>query len=100
LQHTPFPVGASHSLELRYLFNVGGAPPLDSGQRVLSEQMIGYWSQFVTKGAPEAAGQPGWPVMAGHSGPRMSLRPGGTKVITTFAESHQCPFWAPLKGKS
>jgi para-nitrobenzyl esterase len=101
LRHVPFPVGASHSLELRYLFNVGGAPPLDSGQRVLSEQMIGYWSQFVTKGTPEAAGQPDWPVMARPSGPgpRMLLRPDGTGVITTFAESHQCPFWAPLKGK-
>jgi para-nitrobenzyl esterase len=100
LRHTPFPVGASHSLELRYLFNVGGAPPLDSGQRVLSEQMIQYWSQFVTKGAPEAAGQPAWPVMAGRSGPWMSLRPDGAKVITTFGESHQCSFWEPLKGKS
>jgi para-nitrobenzyl esterase len=100
LRHLPFPVGASHSLELRYLFNVGGAPPLDPGQRVLSDQMIGYWSQFVTKGAPEADGQPDWPVMGGHSGPRMSLRPDGARVTTTFGESHQCPFWAPLKGKS
>ena len=54
LRHVPFPVGSSHALELRYLFNVGGAPPLNPRQRVLSEQMIGYWSQFVTKGAPEA----------------------------------------------
>jgi para-nitrobenzyl esterase len=100
LRHTPFPVGASHSLELRYLFNVGGAPPLDSGQRMLSEQMIGYWSQFVAKGAPEAAGQPDWPVMASSSGPRMSLRPDGARVMSTFAESHQCSFWASLKGKS
>lgn len=28
LRTLPFPVGASHSLELRYLFDVGGAPPL------------------------------------------------------------------------
>ena len=27
----PFPVGASHSLELRYLFDIGGAPPLNPG---------------------------------------------------------------------
>lgn len=100
LRHVPFPVGASHSLELRYLFNVGGAPPLDPGQRVLSEQMIGYWSQFVTKGVPEAAGQPGWPAVGSHPGPRMSLRADGTRVITNFGESHQCPFWAPLKGRS
>ena len=54
LRHAPFPLGASHSLELRYLFNVGGAPPLDPAQRVLSDQMISYWSHFVTNGAPEA----------------------------------------------
>jgi para-nitrobenzyl esterase len=100
LQHTPFPLGASHSLELRYLFNVGGAPPLDPAQRVLSDQMIKYWSRFVTTGAPQAPGQPRWPVMGGDPGRWMSLRPDGSRVITTFAESHQCPFWASLKGKS
>ncbi len=99
-RHTPFPIGASHSLELRYLFNVAGAPPLDPEQRALSDQMIGYWSQFVTTGAPEAGGQPRWPGVGGDPGPRMSLRPDGNRVITTFAESHQCPFWASLKGKS
>ena len=30
----PFPLGASHSLELRYLFDIGGAPPLNSGAAV------------------------------------------------------------------
>ena len=30
LRQLPFPIGASHSLELRYLFDVGGAPPLES----------------------------------------------------------------------
>ena len=33
LRTLPFPVGASHSLELRYLFDVGGAPPLDPRNR-------------------------------------------------------------------
>lgn len=46
----PFPVGASHSLELRYLFDVGGAPPLDPAQQRLSDQMIDYWSAFVRTG--------------------------------------------------
>lgn len=100
LRHAPFPLGASHSLELRYLFNVGGAPPLDPAQRVLSDQMIKYWSQFVTTGSPQTAGQPGWPVMGGDPGRWMSLRPDGSRVVTTFADSHQCPFWASLKGKS
>ena len=102
LRHVPFPLGASHSLELRYLFNVGGAPPLDAGQRVLSDQMISYWSHFVANGAPKAPGQPPWPVNGGDPGHNlwMSLRPDGSGVVTSFEDSHQCPFWATLKGKS
>lgn len=101
LRHVPFPVGASHSLELRYLFNVGGAPPLDPAQRMLSDQMISYWSHFVANGAPNAAGQPDWPAKGGPGHNFwMSLRPDGSRVMTTFEEAHQCPFWASLKGRS
>ena len=93
----PFPVGASHSLELRFLFDVGGAPPLDSAQQSLSDQMIDYWSRFVTNGSPKAAGQPEWPELAAGTGaPWMSLQPDGSRVVTTFGDSHQCRFWAAL----
>ncbi|SRX92046.1 carboxylesterase [Stackebrandtia nassauensis DSM] [Mycobacterium shimoidei] len=100
LRRAPFPVGASHSLELRYLFKVGGAPPLDLAQRALSDQMIAYWSQFVTSGEPKVAKAPDWPALRGDHAPWMSLRPDGSRVMTTFEESHQCPFWATLKGRS
>jgi para-nitrobenzyl esterase len=102
LRDAPFPVGASHSLELRYLFNVGGAAPLDPAQRVLSDQMISYWSHFVTNGAPKAAGLPGWPAQTGDPDHNfwMSLRPDGSRAITNFEAAHQCPFWASLKGRS
>ena len=61
--------------------------------------MVDYWSQFVTDGAPEAAGQPDWPRSAPTSRTAwMSLQPDGSRVITNFDESHQCPFWASLKG--
>ncbi len=46
LRDLPFPVGASHSLELRYLFDIGGAPPLNPAQQALSDQMIDYWSDI------------------------------------------------------
>ena len=46
LRDAPFPVGASHSLELRYLFSVGGAPPLDPAQQILSDQMIELLEPF------------------------------------------------------
>jgi para-nitrobenzyl esterase len=101
MRRAPFPVGASHSLELRYLFGVGGAPPLNPAQRALSNQMIRYWSQFVTTGAPKVAGLPDWPPVGPNpaNSPWMSLRPDATRVMLNFDASHQCPFWASLKGK-
>jgi para-nitrobenzyl esterase len=94
LQQLPFQIGASHSLELRYLFDVGGALPLNPAQQALSDQMIDYWSQFITTGSPSSD----WPTMhSGDAGERMSLQPDGSRVITTFEQTHQCPFWASLK---
>ena len=98
MRRLPFPVGASHSLELRYLFDVGGAPPLDPAQQALSETMIGYWSRFVSAGNPATDGQPAWPALDG-AGMRMSLRPDGSRMMAGFEQEHQCPFWAGLKGK-
>jgi para-nitrobenzyl esterase len=102
LRHAPFPVGASHSLELRYLFSMGGAPPLDPAQQILSDQMMSYWSHFVTNGAPKAAGLPDWPAQDGSPDHNfwMSLRPGGSQVGTDFEAAHQCAFWSTLKGES
>ena len=98
LKNVPFPIGASHSLELRYLFDVGGAPPLNAAQQTLSDQMIGYWSEFVSTGVPGMGGAPVWPQLDPHAEarPTMSFQPGGSRVITTFAEDHQCGFWAGL----
>jgi para-nitrobenzyl esterase len=96
LRTLPFPVGASHSLELRYLFDVGGAPALNPAQQVMSDQMIDYWSRFVATGSPDVDGQPDWPEL-GTADNRLSLQPDGVKVITDFDQTHQCPFWASLK---
>ncbi|HEV7422617.1 MAG TPA: carboxylesterase family protein [Mycobacterium sp.] len=97
LRTLPFPVGASHSLELRYLFDIGGAPALNPAQQVLSDQMIDYWSQFVATGAPTVGQQPDWPEL-GAVDNRLSLQPEDVRVITDFDQTHQCPFWASLKG--
>ncbi len=96
---TPIPIGASHSLELRYLFDIGGAPPLDPPQQRLSEQMIDSWSQFVRTDSPNIGGEPHWPEFdETKPGGRMSLQPDGNRVTTTFEQTHRCPFWASLKG--
>ncbi len=98
LRTVPFPVGAAHSLELRYLFDMGGAPALDPRQRALSDQMIDYWSSFVATGKPTAGDAPVWPERgdgpAGGPARVMSLRPDGPRVSTDFARAHQCGFWA------
>ncbi|WP_307789342.1 carboxylesterase/lipase family protein [Mycolicibacterium baixiangningiae] len=95
LRTLPFPVGASHSLELRYLFDVGGAPPLSPEQQTLSDQMIDYWSAFVTSGVPSASDAPDWPEFG--DGSYLSLQPDGSRVTTGFAEEHGCAFWSGLR---
>jgi para-nitrobenzyl esterase len=92
----PFPVGASHSLELRYLFDIGGAPPLNPAQQQLSNQMIDYWANFVADGVPTAPDAPEWPKVSG-DGPWMSLQPDGSRVVEDFGRQHQCDFWAGLQ---
>jgi para-nitrobenzyl esterase len=98
LRHVPFNVGAGHSLELPYLFEIGGASSLSPVQQNLSDQMIGYWSQFVSTGVPGMSGAPVWPPINDHlmDRPTMSFEPGGGRIITTFGKDHQCGFWAGL----
>ncbi|MBV9640657.1 MAG: carboxylesterase family protein [Mycobacteriaceae bacterium] len=103
LRNVPFPVGASHSLELRYLFDIGWAPPLDPAQQHLSDEMIRYWARFVATGAPQVDGQPSWPPL-GHTmadAPRMSLQTPEAHTFTDYDEAHQCAFWAsvPLQSR-
>ena len=95
LREAPFPVGAGHSLELRYLFDVGGGPTLNPDQQRLSEEMMDYWSRFVATGRPGSD----WPALnEGDEDERMSLQPSGNRVTTDFERVHECPFWAGLKG--
>lgn len=93
LTRTPFPPGAGHALELRYLFDMGGAPPLNPAQQRLSEQMIAYWSRFVATGAPDVEGQPAWPALDPGDPQRMSLQTGAPLLTGDFAARHRCTFW-------
>jgi len=96
LQRVPFPVGASHGLDLRYLFDIGGAPPLTPDQQRLSDRMIDYWASFVSSGVPGVPGAPIWPTVAAADAPRMSFGADGARVSTSFVTDHQCAFWAAL----
>lgn len=96
LRHTPFAAGAGHALELRYLFQMGGAPPLNPQQQQLSDEMVAYWSRFVTTGSPEVPGQPNWPALDPARPEVLSLQTGGPTLTTDFADRHQCGFWSSL----
>ncbi|CAM2894363.1 carboxylesterase family protein [Saccharomonospora xinjiangensis] len=52
-----YPVGAFHSAELPYLFDVGYAEPLTTEQSALAEEMIGYWTGFARSGIPDGEGR-------------------------------------------
>ena len=94
MRAVPFGLGAGHALELRYLFDMGGAPPLNLAQRALADQMIAYWSSFVATGAPDVAGQPAWPRLDPERPEHLSLQTGSPVVTGDFAKRHQCGFWA------
>lgn len=96
LRHTPFAAGAGHALELRYLFQMGGAPPLDVQQQQLADEMVAYWTRFVTTGSPDVADQPEWPPLDPERPAVMSLQTGGPTLATDFAARHQCAFWRAL----
>lgn len=94
LRAVPFGIGAGHALELRYLFDMGGAPPLNVAQRVLADQMIAYWSRFTATGAPDVKGQPEWPRLDPERPQSLSLQTGTPVLTGDFAERHHCDFWA------
>ena len=94
IRAVPFPIGAGHALELRYLFDMAGAPALNPAQRTLADQMIAYWSRFVSTGAPDVEGLPSWPLLDPERPQRLSLQPGAPVLTGDFTERHQCGFWA------
>ena len=87
----PLPVTVHEPSISRWLCRV--APPLNQAQQVLSDQMIEYWAHFVHNSEPGSQ----WPAF--HPGQkRLSFQPDGSRVFTNFDDTHQCAFWASLKG--
>jgi len=94
-----FPYGSAHASELNYLFKVRPSipnpVPLNASQRLLSQAMIRYWTQFARAGDPNGAGVPAWPAYAIATDQRQSLTPPVPYTQSTFAVDHHCAFWAP-----
>jgi len=89
-----FPVGASHMLELPYLFTVGYLTP--ATQPELRHTMIDYWTRFARTGNPNARGLAAWPEF--HSGQYVQSLSAESVRRTDFRADHHLGFWQRLAG--
>lgn len=103
-----FPYGASHASEIQYIFpaaNPSGLglnlpqTPLNANQRLLSDKMVGYWTEFAKSGDPNGNGSRHWPEFERGRQVMQSLVPPTPTTETNFATAHQCAFWDQLTGR-
>jgi para-nitrobenzyl esterase len=90
-----FPLGAYHTAEIQYLFNIFGTPaPFSSNQQRLSDMMVGYWTQFAKTGNPNSDGAPTWSLYSAATDKFQSLVPATPVVESFFDADHKCSsFW-------
>jgi len=89
-----FPLGAFHSAELQYLFDVGFFQELNAAQLQLSAAMVSYWTNFAATGNPNSAATPAWAAYDPMTDLFQSLIPPTPTVESTFNTDHQCDsFW-------
>jgi para-nitrobenzyl esterase len=104
-----FPYGASHASEIQYIFpfaNPSGLgsnfsqTPLNANQQLLSDKMVGYWTEFAGSGDPNGNGSPHWPRFHRERQVMQSFVPPTPTTETNFATAHQCAFWDQLTGRT
>jgi para-nitrobenzyl esterase len=89
-------LGAFHSAELQYLFNVGFFFELNAAQLQLSHAMVSYWTHFAATGDPNSPATPTWSPYDPITDEFRSLIPPLPVVEPTgsFSTDHQCDsFW-------
>ena len=91
------PTGAYHTADVQYLFRYtpdqGAFTP---EQEALSDEMMAYWAAFAANGDPRVDGAPKWPRFKGSTKRVLSLAPGGSQAIKSFAKDHHCKLWKKL----
>ncbi|MCZ0997474.1 carboxylesterase family protein [Streptomyces mirabilis] len=87
-----FPLGATHTSELSYLFDFGFT--LNAAQQESADRLIGYWSNFARTGKPNGATVPHWPTYA-PAGQVQSLESTTARPVSASgrATEHHCAFW-------
>jgi para-nitrobenzyl esterase len=88
-----FPLGAFHSAELQYLFDVGFFFELNAAQLQLSDAMVSYWTTFAATGDPNSAATPAWAPYDPVTDMFQSLIPPTPTVESTFSSDHLCGLW-------
>jgi para-nitrobenzyl esterase len=91
------PPGAFHFAEVDYLFATSQfEAKLTPAQRLLSAQMIRYWTNFARKGDPNGEGLPVWqPFSSSEAAPFVqTLAPDSSGLsVTDYLKVHQLDFW-------
>jgi para-nitrobenzyl esterase len=97
-----YPLKAAHAAELPYLFDLKKLGALPSAAQKLSQQMIGYWTNFAINGDPNGSGNPPWAKFTGSSGTLQALLPAGSETLASasFAADHHCGFWNTIPNLS
>ncbi len=94
-----YPFGAAHAIEIQFLFvtpELPGTPPLTAKERVLSADMVRYWTNFAKHMSPDFGAVPEWQNYASGSDIFQSLVPPNPAPETGFSADHHCGIWAAL----
>jgi len=90
-----FPLGDAHEAELFYLFGDTPQDFLTPNQIVLSDFMLGYWTQFAKTLNPNSPGAPMWPAYSAGGFFESLIAPTPeTESDASFDTDHNCSsFW-------
>ncbi len=97
---------AYHTGDLQYLFplfhgSTGVARPLNAEQKVLSNELVAYWTNFVRTGDPNGLGTFPWPRYDASKPQRSFYLSENAPFLswlrdTTVSQEHSCNFFTPL----
>jgi para-nitrobenzyl esterase len=96
-----FAHGAAHTIDIQFLFTdwhggpLGILHKLTPQERVLSEQLVAAWTNFMYTGNPNLTGDRPWPRYSANSEVYFSQNVPKSSTITAaqFTAAHNCAFW-------